>query len=103
MHPVFESQPPGDRVWRGGINKLLPAQIAHRSTWSAIPDLPGRHSDLGQLHTVDVMPSGNTTVTVLNPLDPGTVDDIGRGDEYGATWLARPGGRRIVPARAERP
>lgn len=105
MHPVYESMPPGDRVWRGGVNKLLPNQIAHRGTWSAIPDRPGRHSDLGQLHAIDVMPSANgtSTVTVLNPLDPATVDDIGRGDEYGAAWLARPGGRRIVPARGMRP
>jgi len=65
-----------------GIGKLRPEQIAQMSTWSAVPD---DQNILAAMHIIHVAPAGRTTITTLNPTDPGTDAGPDRG------WLARPG------------
>lgn len=97
-HPVYETiKSPSN--WPGGVNNLMPAQIARRGTWTALPDIPGSH--LSALHAIETTPTVTSSATILNPLDPGSVDDIPR-TEYGASWLTRPGATRIGATRAGR-
>ena len=60
------------------VEQLRPEQIAHRSTWSAVPD---DQVAMAAAHIVHVYPANASTITTVNPLDPGTVAD-GRGPCY---------------------
>ena len=84
--------------WPPRVN-LGPGAIAKRSTWSRIPDVTG--SDLAAMHTIDTVAAGASHATYLNPLDPGTVDDVPIGEPGQAVWMSS-GGRHILPARAGR-
>jgi hypothetical protein len=74
------------------VGRLHPEQIATRATWSRVPDaLTG----VAAMHVIHVDLRGQTTSTVLNPLDPATVEDVvaaGVDDGMGRGWLERPGG-----------
>lgn len=72
------------------VGKLRPEQIAQRSNWTRVPD---RQAAMAAAHIVHVVPAGATTVTHLNPMDPGTVSrgaDDDRHDAY-LGWLEREG------------
>lgn len=74
--------------------KLRPDQIAQRGTWAGIPDDQVATSAMQIIH---VVPSNGTTVTTVNPLDPGTISaptDDGTADTLG--WLDRPAARGTV-------
>lgn len=98
MHPVFETVSSPSN-WPAGVCNFRPEQIAHRSTWSRVPDQP--RSPLGALNMVTMTGRGASTSTVLNPLDPGTVDDASAADG-GPGWLERPGAFQITACRAGR-
>lgn len=58
--------------WPARVVNLRDEQVAHRSTWAAVPDnLVGDAA----LHVVHVVPQGFSTVTYVNPVDPGTYGD----------------------------
>jgi len=98
LHPAFETiSTPSN--WPAAIGRFDAGQIAVRSNWQNVPDVPGAH--LAAIHTVDVLPFGTSTSTILNPLDPGTVDDVAEG-EGGPGWLAPYNRRPIIGARAGR-
>lgn len=83
------------------VGKFRPEQIAHRATWSAVPD---RATTAASMHVIRVRPESSTTVTQLNPLDPGTVAPAGDGDttdhDTYLGWLERPGSEApVIPAR----
>lgn len=81
------------------VGKLRPEQIAQRSTWGRVPD---RQSAMAAAHIVHVMPAGASTVTHLNPMDPGTVSRTSPDDRHDGYigWLERDGDRgRLTPAR----
>jgi len=98
MHPAFETiSSPSNAPAAGAVNLFRPDQIATRATWHHIPD---RASYLGALHAIDQTRRGATTVTVVNPLDPGTVDDVPQGEHIG--WLVPTGAVTIPPAYGAR-
>lgn len=72
------------------VGKLRPEQIAQRSTWGRVPDA---QSALAAMHVIHVAPAGSTTVTRLNPLDPGTVSRGAPDDRHDAYigWFERAG------------
>lgn len=89
---------PADYNYLAAARKLLPEQIAQRSTWTRVPD---QETTLAAMHAIHVVPMGATTVTHLNPLDPGTVPDAET--EGGPGWLVRPGDEgRIFRVRSVR-
>jgi hypothetical protein len=97
-HPVFESiDSPSN--WPSAVGRFHVGQIAQRGNWRNVPDVPG--ADLAAIHTVDVLPNGTHTSTILNPLDPGTVDDVTSG-ELGGGWFAPHNDKPIIGARAGR-
>ena len=75
----------------GHVGRFRTEQIAQRSTWNRLPDEP---TNFSAMSIIRVHPIGGSTITTLNPTDPGTVDG-GQGDtigEQGPGWLLRPGG-----------
>lgn len=72
------------------IGRFTPAQIAQRSTWARVPD---QQTSVAAMHIIHVRPVHGSTITELNPLDPGTVDDATDAGEYGPGWLSRPHAR----------
>lgn len=76
---------PADYNYPPGAGKLRPEQIAQRSTWARVPD---RETTLAAMHAIHVAPMGASTVTHLNPLDPGTVADTEV--DRGPGWLVGP-------------
>lgn len=80
--------------WPGSVGKFRPEQTRTRATWSQVPD---REIIVAAMHQIHVIPSrvggpkrGITTVTQINPMDPGTVADAG--GELGPGWYLPPGG-----------
>ncbi len=67
--------------------KITDPQVAQRSTWTSVPD---RDTAAAAMHIIHATPANASTVTELNPLDPGTVADGQTGDTY-LGWLQRPG------------
>lgn len=65
------------------VGHFRPEQIARRSTWARIDD---RNLKMAALHVVHVVPANGSTVTIVNPQDPGTVDADGW-----VGWVERPG------------
>lgn len=100
MHPVFGNYPDPIAGKRRSVCNLTDEQIAQRSTWSRVPDLDG--SPLLGMHAINVGMMGRTTVTVVNPLDPGTVDDGNATDGGGTGWLEPAGTWRVPMLRAGR-
>lgn len=78
---------PAGYAYHPRARKLRPEQIADRSTWARVPDA---QVAMAAAHVIHVIPLGASTVTVLNPLDPGTVADVATGEDRPG-WLARPG------------
>lgn len=56
------------------VGKLHTGQIAQRSTWSGVGN---EEVATMAMHTIRCIPVGSTTVTMVNPLDPGTADGSG--------------------------
>jgi hypothetical protein len=99
MHPVYDTCPaPTPNTL--AVNNLTGPQVAQRATWSRVPDLAG--SPLLGLHSITTGVIGRTTATVVNPLDPGTVDDGRAVDGSGAGWLEHPGSWNVPLVRAGR-
>lgn len=69
----------------GKVRRFRPEQIAQRSSWNRLADLP---TNFAAFVTVSVRPVGSSTITELNPLDPGTSSTPGT--EWGPGWLERP-------------
>lgn len=78
---------PADYAYQPQAGKLREDQVAQRSTWSRVPDA---QVELAAAHVIHVLPLGASTVTLLNPLDPGTVADPATGQDRPG-WLMRPG------------
>lgn len=76
------------------VGRFRQEQVAHRGNWSGVPD---RDVLAAAMHVIHVVPHGASTVTLVNPLDPGTVSDP---EGYvTAGWLERPGALgTVVPA-----
>lgn len=76
----------------GQISKHRYEQIAWRGTWSQIPDQFPMET---LMHSVHIIPVNGSTVTFVNPLDPGTIADDGhpchldRPAGYGALYTNR--------------
>lgn len=79
------------------VGKFRDEQIATRRTWSRVPDA---QTAAAAMHVIHVIPAGASTVTHLNPLDPGTVADAGLDNgDAGLGWLERPADPgRLLPA-----
>jgi hypothetical protein len=70
------------------LGRFTVGQIAQRTTWRRVPDV---QSALAAMHVIHVVPQNGSTVTELNPLDPGTVSDGGwDADGMAPGWLDRP-------------
>ena len=57
------------------INKFRPEQIAHISTWDGIEDA---NKGVAAMSRITVVPDGYSTITYVNPLDPGSETDSWR-------------------------
>jgi len=66
------------------INKFRPDQMATINTWTTVPD---QDTEMAALHSIHIVQQGSTTVTEVNPLDPGD----------GGYWLDKPHARGPVP------
>lgn len=79
------------RTKPGSVGRFTEGQIATRSTWNRLPDMP---TNFSAMSVIRVHPVGGSTIVQLNPLDPGTTDagDNTAGTEWGPGWLERPGG-----------
>lgn len=54
--------------WQPGQTvNFRPEQIAHRSTWTAVPDAQTAVASMTRIHTI---PFNTSTETFLNPMDP---------------------------------
>lgn len=80
-------------VIQAAVGKLTAWQLQTRRSWSAVPD---DQNILASMHVVHCVPLGSTTVTTLNPTDPGTLPD-----SDSPAWLVRPGlhGRLLKAGR----
>lgn len=92
MRPEIQFPSPLHVRGPGQVGTLRADQIAWRGTWSQIPD----HFPMeAQMHSIRIVPVNGSTVTMVNPLDPGTVDDDGqpchfeRPGGFGALWMNR--------------
>jgi len=86
-----------DPGFPGGVGRFRDVQVANRVQWQVIPD---DQTMLASLHTVNVQPAGATTITRVNPLDPGSTIDSGGGVENEPRWLVRPGHNgRLFPVQ----
>ncbi len=77
-----------DRAFYGAVGRFRDVQTTARRSWSGIPD---DQNVLAALHIVHVAPIGGTTITRVNPLDPGTTIDSAGGVDTEPIWLERPG------------
>jgi len=74
------------------VGKLRDSQIGWRGTWAQIPDQFPMETPM---HTVHIVPLNGSTLTAINPVDPGTVADDGmpchlvRPAGYGALYVNR--------------
>ena len=50
------------------VGRFRPEQIAQQNTWTVIPELDRVEASM---HTIKVVPSNASTLTYVNPLDPG--------------------------------
>jgi hypothetical protein len=50
------------------INKFRPEQIAQQSTWTKVPEEKRVETSV---HVIHIVPSNASTITYVNPLDPG--------------------------------
>lgn len=66
------------------VDKLTDDQMVTRSTWAGMKDIG--LTDAAK-HVIHVVPADGTTITLLNPLDPGTIDEK---SGEGRNWLDRP-------------
>ena len=76
------------------VGRFRPEQIATRSTWNVVPDDQARTA---AMHAVHIVPANGSTVTEVNPLDPGTTEDADP-----ALWLERPHGYGYVTKPGKR-
>ncbi len=61
-----------DNPWPPMVGKLRREQADYKGTWAAVPD---NQTILGGLHNIRIVPRGLTTVTEVNPMDPGDGSD----------------------------
>ena len=97
---IFETiaQP---KTWPGGPGKpwgkLTPNQVVQRASWFGMPDvealLPG-------MHAIHVIPVNNTTLTVVNPMDPGT--ELDSASEWSPGYVVPPGNYGYVTKAGRR-
>lgn len=74
------------------LGRFTAGQIAQRSTWARVPD---EQTALAAMHVIHIVPAHGSTITELNPLDPGTTDD--NADTAGGPgWLDRPHARGTI-------
>lgn len=89
---MLQPGPPSPSNWPARVGKLRPDQIANRSNWTGVPDKRAAHA---AAHIIHVVPHGATTVTHVNPVDPGSVGlDDGPGG-YLPPSADAPVGRRL--------
>jgi hypothetical protein len=50
------------------VNKFRPDQIAQQSTWTRIPEA---QRTVASMRIIHIVPSNGSTVTYVNPIDPG--------------------------------
>lgn len=75
--------------WPASVGKYRPDQIANMQTWGQVPDEQMR---MAAVHTIHVTPSNRSTMTLVNPLDPG--------DQANNNWYdSGPQTGTLVPAR----
>ena len=83
---------PSSILGPGMMGKLSPDQLQARGTWASIPD---QYPMETPMHSVHIVPLNGSTITMVNPLDPGTVDDadmpchLERPGSYGSLWMNR--------------
>lgn len=73
------------------VGKLRPAQIAQRSTWQAVPDT---QAAAAAMHVIHIRPLGASTETIVNPMDPASLEVDG--NNVGPGYLLRPGAHGTV-------
>lgn len=72
---------------KGSVGKFRPEQIATQKTWDRVPD---GDTTFAAMHVIHVVPKDNTTVTRVNPVDPG--------DGF-YVHIPSPDSAKVVPAR----
>jgi len=83
---------PSSPIGPGLMGKLRDDQLQARGTWASIPDQYPMES---HMHSIHIVPLNGSTITLVNPLDPGTVDDdrmpchLERPGGYGALYMNR--------------
>jgi hypothetical protein len=81
----------------GFAQKLLPEQIAQRSTWGRVPD---QQMTNAAMHVISVVPVKSTTITLVNELDPGLYGETA--DDGAGAWFDPPAayGHNAIHGRA---
>lgn len=81
---MIEYEPAWPLTYPAAVGRLRPEQIATRSTWARVPDNETRTA---AMHAIHIVPANGSTITEVNPLDPGTTEDADP-----PLWLERPHG-----------
>lgn len=76
------------------VGRFRPEQIAQRSTWGVVRDDERRTT---AMHVIHIVPANGSTITEVNPLDPGTTEDADP-----PSWLERPHGYGYVAQAGKR-
>lgn len=69
----------------GTVGKFRPEQIAQMSTWTVVPEQDRVQASMHQKH---IVPSNASTVTYVNPLDPGDGLWYDKPSDWGAVHRA---------------
>ena len=77
----------------GMVGRFRPQQLSVRETWGKIPD---QANQAALIHTMNQVRTAATTVTYINPLDPGDGTDTNWYEPDEHTWgTTVPAGRTL--------
>jgi hypothetical protein len=69
----------------GQVGRFRPEQIAQQSTWTVIPE---DQRIFASMHVKSIVPSNATTITYVNPVDPGSGGYYDKPSDWGAVHRA---------------
>jgi hypothetical protein len=85
----FETMNAPGTGWPPSVGKYRPDQIANMQSWGQVPD---SQMTMASLHSIHMVPNNRSTMTYMNPLDPG--------DQANTNWYEAPADMgRVIPAR----
>jgi hypothetical protein len=69
----------------GSIGRFRPEQIAQMSTWTVVPESQRISTSM---HIKHIVPANGSTITYVNPLDPGDEVFYDKPSDWGAVHRA---------------